>query len=732
MVGNLESDRDERSINEVLIALQRLDDLLAAAAGIAKEVYGSEAADDRYRGLHISQAEVERLLRREPGEPLLYEAVEEFVSHDLSCLDWLQQVYRLSPFERDILVIALAPDFDLRYERLYAYLQDDVTRKRPTIDLALNLLCASRSEKLRQRAAFAPDAPLLRHRLIQFVPPAHQAQPPLLAYAFKLDEQIAHFLLGQTSLDSRLMPFCQWVVPMLNLEPLPLAAAQQAALQTLVTQSEIEQQPLNLYFQGSDNQAKRRVAEWLASDLEVPLLVAHLQRALNVEDDFERVLKLLLREAWFRGALLYLEDVDALWQEERSPHLEPWVETLAAHGGITILSGRQPWSDRDQQAIEMITIPFIIPDFGERRRCWQWHLEAAGMELAGTSVDVLADCFRLTSGQIANAVTRAQAQLRWQQVLGSREAPDSISPLKSQLQDFANQNQRGLKALFAAARAQSGHELATLARKLEPVHFWKDLVLPPKALVPMREICQRVMHHHQVLAEWGFDRKLSQGKGISALFVGPSGTGKTMAAEVIANELGLDLYKIDLSGVVSKYIGETEKNLERIFRAAENTSVILFFDEADALFGKRSEVRDSHDRYANLEISYLLQKMEQYEGIAILATNLHNNLDEAFIRRLAFTVHFPPPDEESRRQIWQGIWAEQVPLAEDVDLNFLARQFKLSGGNIKNIALAAAFLAATDGTAVSMTHLLQATQREYQKLGKVLTEAELQPKPKDE
>jgi SpoVK/Ycf46/Vps4 family AAA+-type ATPase len=205
-----------------------------------------------------------------------------------------------------------------------------------------------------------------------------------------------------------------------------------------------------------------------------------------------------------------------------------------------------------------------------------------------------------------------------------------------------------------------------------------------------------------------------------------------MAAEVIANALGVDLYKIDLAGVVSKYIGETEKNLDRIFSAAENANAILFFDEADALFGKRSEVHDAHDRYANIEISYLLQKMEEYDGIAILATNLRQNLDEAFVRRLAFTVHFPFPDEQSRRRIWQGIWPAALPLANSsvdsmqaVDLDFMARQFKLSGGNIRNIALAASFLAAHDGRVVSMAHLRQATRREYQKLGKTLSEDEL-------
>jgi SpoVK/Ycf46/Vps4 family AAA+-type ATPase len=278
--------------------------------------------------------------------------------------------------------------------------------------------------------------------------------------------------------------------------------------------------------------------------------------------------------------------------------------------------------------------------------------------------------------------------------------------------------------LFAGARSQSGDSLAALAHRIEPRYTWEDLVLPSDCVAQLHEICQRVAHRHRVLGAWGFDRKLSLGKGVNALFAGPPGTGKTMAAEVIASELRLDLYRIDLAGVVSKYIGETEKNLDRVFSAAESANAILFFDEADALFGKRSEVRDSHDRYANLEISYLLQKMEQHEGIAILATNLRQNLDDAFVRRIAFTVHFPFPDESSRRLIWEQIWPPETPLADDVDFDVMARQFRLSGGNIKNIALASAFLAAGDGGRVTMGHLRQATRREHQKMGKTSLEPE--------
>jgi SpoVK/Ycf46/Vps4 family AAA+-type ATPase len=278
---------------------------------------------------------------------------------------------------------------------------------------------------------------------------------------------------------------------------------------------------------------------------------------------------------------------------------------------------------------------------------------------------------------------------------------------------------------MAAARAQSGYDLASLTVKIEPTHRWSDLVLPDDALAQLQELCQHVILGDKVLRDWGFSERLPPGSGVNALFAGPSGTGKTMAAGIVARELGIDLYRIELAGVVSKYIGETEKNLDRIFNAAENSNAILFFDEADALFGKRSEVRDAHDRYANIEISYLLQKMEQYSGVTILATNLRANLDEAFTRRMAFTVYFPFPEEASRRLIWRQMWPSRMPRAADLDLDYLAKRFPLSGGNIRNIALAAAILAATDQKPVGLRHVFRALRREYQKMGKQISDTEL-------
>jgi SpoVK/Ycf46/Vps4 family AAA+-type ATPase len=261
-----------------------------------------------------------------------------------------------------------------------------------------------------------------------------------------------------------------------------------------------------------------------------------------------------------------------------------------------------------------------------------------------------------------------------------------------------------------------------LGQRIIPVQSWKDIVLPEDLLRQLHEIASQVAYRTQVYEQWGFGEKLGRGRGISALFSGPSGTGKTMAAEVLANHLQLDLFRIDLAGVVSKYIGETEKNLKKVFDAAEQSGAILFFDEADALFGKRTEVKDSHDRYANIEVSYLLQRIEDYRGLAILATNYKSALDRAFLRRIRFQLDFPLPDAISRRQIWQQVFPPQAEV-DSLDYDFLSR-LEISGGNIKNIALNAAFLAASQGSPIQMAHILLSTRREYAKIDKLTTEAE--------
>ena len=278
--------------------------------------------------------------------------------------------------------------------------------------------------------------------------------------------------------------------------------------------------------------------------------------------------------------------------------------------------------------------------------------------------------------------------------------------------------------LRAGARAQNAAGLERLAQRIEPSVRFEDLVLSPDALDQLRDLVVRARHREMVLGHWAMAGPASRRRGLTALFAGPSGTGKTMAAEVIAAEMGLDLYVVDLAGVVDKYVGETEKNLDRIFAEAESVNGVLLFDEADALFGKRSDVSDAHDRYANVEVAYLLQRMELFEGIAILATNLRSNLDEAFSRRLDVMVDFPEPEKEDRLRLWRRCLGTAAPLTDDLDLEFLAGAFRLSGGNIRNIAVSAAYAAAEDGAPIGMGHLVRATQREYRKLGRMVVESE--------
>ncbi len=329
--------------------------------------------------------------------------------------------------------------------------------------------------------------------------------------------------------------------------------------------------------------------------------------------------------------------------------------------------------------------------------------DAAGLKLTAVDLATLANQFQFTPGQIHDAIRQAT----YLHLLA------------------ADGHARHVSATFyRAARDQCNLRLGEVARKIVPTYGWQDIILAPDRLAQLREICDQVCFRERVFEDWGFAGKLPRGRGLNALFIGPSGTGKTMAAEIIAGELQMDLYRIDLSCIVSKYIGETEKNLSQVFAEAEQSNAILFFDEADALFGKRTEVKDSHDRYANIEINYLMQRIEDYDGVVILATNLRTHIDEAFTRRLRFCIEFPFPDEHSRERIWHASFPKTAPRAEDLDIPFLARQFKLAGGHIRNAVLSAAFLAAREARAIRMAHAILGIKREYQKLGRICTKSE--------
>jgi hypothetical protein len=689
MLTDSETSANARAL--LLSALSGLDRLLEEALRLAPDVYGWEPGTMKFRGLYIAQADAGRLLRREVGSSPFGDVGAEpfFAVEEIPGLAVLAEQYGLAWFDCAIILIALAPELDLRYERLYAFLQDDVSRRRPSVDLILNLLCPTAGERMDFRSHFAPDGVLVRERLIHLAPEANQNNSPLLAMGLKLDEQIVAELLGFAHLDSRLGEFCKWGAENIDLASLPLEAETLDGLRRMAMDVRRGLGPLRVVLGGPVMPLHLRTTQALASELMRPLLVFDLSQAAPSKSIGD-LLPVLVRQVHRRQAVLHI-DCETL--DERTAGI--LARELSLREADVVLTMPVLAPALEEAGFHVIEFP--RPSFATRQEQWRANLAACGTELAEEEIDSLAARFRLYPDEIAAAVKAGRSRARW-----------------------AGRPQAAASDLSASARALTGRQIGNLARKIEPKYGWDDIVLPPETTSQLRAICSRVALQHLVLEEWGFDHKLSMGKGVAALFAGPSGVGKTMAAEVIARALDIDLYKIDLSGVVSKYIGETEKNLDRVFTAAENANAILFFDEADALFGKRSEVKDSHDRYANIEISYLLQKMEMYNGVAILATNLRQNLDEAFLRRLAFTIHFPFPAMEDRRRIWRSIWPSAVPLDADADFDFLASTFKLSGGNIKNIALAAAFLAAEEGGSVGMGHLERAIDREFQKLGKPL------------
>jgi len=522
-------------------------------------------------------------------------------------LERVQTLFHLSPFDVDTLLVCLAPELHRNYEKLYAYLQDDVTKKRPTVDLCLQLLCPSFEAALAARQRFTSSAPLVRHRLIHLWREPSQPEPSLLSLSLKADERLVAYLLGADDLDPRLGPYARHIQPRTRLDDVLLPPDVTRRLARLIQEQAPGEPGLLLYFQGPYGVGKQTTAEALCQALGHSLLVVDGVRLLQAEPvAFETTLQLARREALLQGAALYWDGFDALLADDKQTWLELLLQELAHQGGLTFLAGNIPWEPMDAVPdMPFVRLAFAPPSYAERVCLWTKALDDMGMH-ADLDLQALAGKFRLSGGQIQDAAATARNLARWR------------DPEHGQVR---------LDDLTAACRLHSNRKLATLAQPITPHYTWDDMVLPADRLQQLREICHYVSYRAVVYDAWGFDQKLALGKGLNVLFAGPSGTGKTMAAEIMAGALGLELYKIDLSTVVSKYIGDTEKNLARIFAEAETSNAILFFDEADALFGKRSEVRDAHDRYANIEIGYLLQKMEEYEGVVILATNLRKNME---------------------------------------------------------------------------------------------------------
>jgi len=681
---------------QLVTALKRLDAVLSTALQAMEVQLGTAAVRDPHRGLYIAPEDVARLLSQTPGTSLLWSAeTAPAEPNPLSeRLAALQTRFSLTTFDLDVLLIAIAPAVDSCYDRLYAYLQDDVTKKQPSVDLALNLLCYSFEAKLAARDRFAPYSPLIRYQIVQLVESPNHPQPSLLNHFLTVDERIVGFLLGQDTLDARLQ---NWVHLAPDTEPpsTPVLNRLQTTVQAILYSPENLTLSL-ICLIGTDPIIKLEAATTVCATENLNLLVVDTATFIH-QPDIPLALSLLHREVKLQNALVFWNHAETLASIQPPHALQLLKNPLTlSHPSFASLKSQPQISTLPIQGAA-VRIEFPPPSVEVRSRWWATALHDSGLD--ADAIAQLASQFSLTKAQIQAAVTTAKMS-----------QPQTDRHLS-------------LEAVYQAARSQSSHSLNELATPIQPRHTWQDLILPAETSQQLQELRLTLKHRATVYEQWGFGEQVSASNSLTALFAGPPGTGKTMAASILAQDMGLDLYAVDLSLIVSKYIGETEKNLSRIFEESERSNAILFFDEADALFGKRTEVRDSHDRYANLEVSYLLQRIEHYSGIVILASNLRKNIDEAFVRRMNFIINFPFPKPEQRLNIWKSIWPKQAPLKTDIDFEKLAHKHELAGGNIRSIALASAFLAAEDGQHITIQHIHQALKREYQKLGRILEES---------
>ncbi len=595
-----------------------------------------------------------------------------------------------------ILILTCAPHFERKYGRIFAFLQGGRNLTLPRVELALDLFGSTPAQRFELRRVLEPTGSLLRSGYIQLGSGVDSGEAtPFPERALQAAPRLIRHLMGHDTPD----PIVHSMIPRGPLVPPTLG--QREVIARISRVWDVDERPgVVAIVVTEDAEGICSGAQELAAQRHTPFLAVDLARPSAVCTPVEARVRESFREATLRGALLCLTGFPQLLESERDSAGIEIAAALEVYRGSCILTGdlaprlrREP---RHRPVIEATPSP---PNTDERSSLWRAAL---------TRID--------KSGSIS------AEELAWRYRLGSSEIHDAIHLAEADARSLEGKWKDTLpSSLTRACRTRSRSDLDTLAQAIEPRGQWSDLILPETSVQQLQELVHHLKHHDLVFTTWGLRTKVLHGDGIASLFAGPPGTGKTMASALVARELGRELFRVDLATVVSKYIGETEKNLEKVFSAAHRSNAVLFFDEADALFGKRTEVKDAHDRYANVETGYLLQRIETFDGIVILATNFKKNVDEAFMRRMAVVVEFPMPEVAERRRLWASLLPVNMPRASDIDVEFLAARFELSGGHIKNAIQTAAMLAAEERPqSVRLVHLLLGVRREMRKLGRVI------------
>ncbi|MDO4260621.1 MAG: ATP-binding protein [Eubacteriales bacterium] len=638
--------------------------------------------------------EMDEILGRE--KRLQEKALEYMGGGNMLAFEYVCRMFGLGALERHLLSMALAPEMDAQFERVFCLLQDDYSLKMPTLDLCIQVLTLDPQERLELQQSIVERFGVLGEffdGIQEALSEQGKVKSSLLSTPLKLNGRILLFLRDITGMDEGLKDFVELSMPGSQMEPFYIREENVQALSRLVEQTEGRR---FLFLSGSRDIGKKFLARHFCRETGRPLLLVNTERLLGQEEAADRV-RDLIRESYLKGnAWICFADVP--FPEEASEPAREFEELLwllRDYQGIPIFTSRARWSGaaetRGSRCLE-----FHMPAADSREREILWSSFLGESEWPGDVTPAqIAGKYMLPPGGIRRSVEEA----RQKAIVEGRESLTA-----------------GL--LFESCQRQLVHKLGNDALRVHSPYRWEDLILPESQKGLLMDACHQVEYQNQIYRDWGFQRKVAYGRGVSMIFYGPPGTGKTMGAQVMANQLNLELYKVNMAGVMSRYVGDSEKKLDQIFEQGKRSQSILFFDEADVLFGKRSETKDAQDKYANASTAYLLQKVEEYEGILILATNFLQNFDNAFRRRFKFIIEFPFPDPESRRSIWAQVFPDAVELEEPIDVDWLAEEYKLSGSQIKNIALAASFLAAGERTGLAMRHVLTALKREQLKDGK--------------
>ena len=716
--------------------LQRLA-LLFEYRGAVLQKRGVLQAGDRFRGLLLREGEMDHLLARASSDGLVFDEDDpdirkkrllfESKTRELAlreaatlwshrrgsggCVLPLLEIgprFGLSPLMRQILVLALAPEVDLTFQRLFSYLLNDVTRKRPNVQLALELFGGDEGGRRDARKAFLANSPLLEFNLIELEPPGGGLESSLLLRDFKMPERMVLWLLGTGGLAPEMERYAQLVQGPRTFDGLIYAERDTFRLMALARHIEHlastapEPAPL-IVLTGPDGIGKRSVAQRLAAHVGVPSLIVNLEATAFAPSHRDRVFRDMVREARLLNASLCLANYrDELVQGGICPSLAYLYGLLRRARHLGILTSKSLDIGLGEASAGFSTrLRLEVPETFGRLKLWQELIAKSSLPVSeGVDLRTYALKYGFTGGGILRVLDHAHQEA----VMRTTEGTAAVR----------NED------LDVACKVQLGKGLAGVASRVRHMATLEDMVLPEDIFGTVKEIIGQARHRNVVMHDWGFDRKMTAGKGLSILFSGPPGTGKTMVAGCIANELNMDLFKVDLSQVVSKYVGETEKNLKTVFDAAQGNQFIILFDEADSLFAKRTEVKSSVDRYANLEVNYLLQKIEEYGGICVLTTNFEKGIDDAFKRRLNFRVDFPFPEKEDRLMLWRKMIPEEAPVEGVLDLEWISEKFELAGGNIKNAVLRAAFWAAERGRGIQIEDLELAAEKESREIGKLV------------